>query len=65
MFNIPEQPPKYMFWLARIFGKRLSPTSVSWLGKIWVHQKIEYHSVNTPQTIKFSRIENPKKWMDV
>lgn len=39
MFELPEikmEKRKYMFWLARIFGKKLCKNMYSWRGAVWV-----------------------------
>jgi hypothetical protein len=33
----------YMFWLARIFGKKLVKNMYQWRGKIWICGKVEEH----------------------
>jgi len=37
-FEFPElkaEKRKWMFWLARIFGKRINEKFYSWRGKLW------------------------------
>jgi hypothetical protein len=53
--TVPKSPPKYMFWLSRIFGKRISPYAFYWRGQYWL--------TSTPSIIDLSEqwlAENPE-----
>ena len=58
---MPRQPPKWQFWLARIFGERVSDSCVMWRGKFWI---LNHHFIHGSKTeaIWMSKLNDPNYW---